>query len=125
MEEPILSIRGMSKSFPGVQALQAVDLEVEKGVVHALMGENGAGKSTLMKILYGLYRPDEGEITFKGALLKGVEALVRWRHPEFGLLGPAAFIPQAETSETLMSDLTLAILAEAVQEELDKQLALA
>jgi len=55
------------------------------------------------------------QITFKGALLKGVEALVRWRHPEFGLLGPAAFIPQAETSETLMSDLTLAILAEAAQ----------
>jgi len=77
----------MSKSFPGVQALQAVDLEVHKGVVHALMGENGAGKSTLMKILYGLYRPDEGEITFKGAPY-------RIKSPFDALKAGIAMIPQ-------------------------------
>jgi EAL domain-containing protein (putative c-di-GMP-specific phosphodiesterase class I) len=52
------------------------------------------------------------QITFKGALLKGVEALVRWRHPEHGILGPAAFLPQAETDESVMSALTQAVLAE-------------
>jgi EAL domain-containing protein (putative c-di-GMP-specific phosphodiesterase class I)/CheY-like chemotaxis protein len=52
------------------------------------------------------------QVTFKGALLKGVEALARWRHPEHGVLGPAAFLPQAETDAGVMSALTLAILAE-------------
>jgi EAL domain-containing protein (putative c-di-GMP-specific phosphodiesterase class I) len=50
------------------------------------------------------------QITMRGAFIRGVEALVRWRHPEFGLLGPAAFLPQAEAEEELMSDLTMSIL---------------
>src|SRR3954447_26645397 len=58
---------GISKGFPGVQALQDVHLEVEPGTVHALMGENGAGKSTLMKVLAGIYRADAGSIWFNGA----------------------------------------------------------
>jgi ribose transport system ATP-binding protein len=57
----------MTKSFPGVRALQAVDFDVRPGEVHALCGENGAGKSTLMRILAGDYRADEGEIIFRGA----------------------------------------------------------
>ena len=65
--QPILSARGITKSFPGVQALQAVDFEVRPGEVHVLCGENGAGKSTLMRILAGDYQPDEGEILFRGA----------------------------------------------------------
>jgi ABC-type sugar transport system ATPase subunit len=56
----------MTKSFPGVQALQAVDFDVRPGEVQALCGENGAGKSTLMRILAGDYPPDEGEIIFRG-----------------------------------------------------------
>ena len=64
--ENVLEMRQVSKSFPGVKALKSVDLTVKKGTVHALMGENGAGKSTLMKILYGIYTPDEGEVIFKG-----------------------------------------------------------
>lgn len=64
--ENVLEIKGVSKSFPGVKALKGVDLTIRKGSVHALMGENGAGKSTLMKILYGIYQPDEGEVKFKG-----------------------------------------------------------
>ncbi|MCG8454577.1 MAG: sugar ABC transporter ATP-binding protein [Spirochaetales bacterium] len=68
--EYTLEITNMSKSFPGVKALKGVDLKVRKGTVHALMGENGAGKSTLMKILYGIYEKDEGEILFKGTPYK-------------------------------------------------------
>ena len=62
----ILSMKGISKSFPGVKALDKVQLDVRKGTVHALMGENGAGKSTLMKILIGINPKDEGEIFFDG-----------------------------------------------------------
>src|ERR1700736_2976528 len=63
---PILAVRAISKSFPGVRALKNVDLRIWHGEVHALMGENGAGKSTLMKILAGAYRPDTGAILLDG-----------------------------------------------------------
>lgn len=59
-------MRDITKSFPGVKALDGVNLKVEKGTVHALMGENGAGKSTLMKILFGQQPPDSGTILFNG-----------------------------------------------------------
>ncbi len=62
----VLEMKGISKSFFGVQALGGVDLFIREGSVHALLGENGAGKSTLTKILYGIYQPDEGEVIFKG-----------------------------------------------------------
>lgn len=66
MGDVILTMKGIDKSFPGVHALDHVDLEVRRGEVHALMGENGAGKSTLMKVLTGIYSKDEGAITFEG-----------------------------------------------------------
>ena len=66
MGEVILTMKGIDKSFPGVHALDHVDLEVRKGEVLALMGENGAGKSTLMKVLTGIYKKDSGSITFEG-----------------------------------------------------------
>lgn len=66
MGDVILTMKGIDKSFPGVHALDHVDLEVRKGEVHALMGENGAGKSTLMKVLTGIYKKDEGTITYEG-----------------------------------------------------------
>ncbi len=68
--EYVLEMVGVSKSFPGVHALDGVSLRVRPGKVHALMGENGAGKSTLMKCLFGIYREDAGEITLKGEKVK-------------------------------------------------------
>ncbi len=66
MANPVLTMEGISKEFPGVKALEGVDFELYPGEVHALMGENGAGKSTLMKILSGVYAPTNGIIRLKG-----------------------------------------------------------
>ncbi|MFU0832347.1 MAG: ABC transporter, ATP-binding protein [Oscillospiraceae bacterium] len=66
MGDIILTMKGIDKSFPGVHALDHVDLELRKGEVLALMGENGAGKSTLMKVLTGIYKKDSGTITYEG-----------------------------------------------------------
>ena len=66
MGDIILTMKGIDKSFPGVHALDHVDLEIRKGEVLALMGENGAGKSTLMKVLTGIYTKDSGTITYEG-----------------------------------------------------------
>ena len=63
----VLKMRGISKSFPGVRALQGVDFTLRKGEIHALMGENGAGKSTLIKVLTGVYTKDEGDIYLDGS----------------------------------------------------------
>src|SRR5258708_3208082 len=99
--EYVLTMEGISKQFPGVRALNDVQLRTRKGTVHALMGENGAGKSTLMKCLIGLYTPDSGTITFKGerlniadthyALSKGISMI----HQE---LSP---IPQMTVAENI------------------------
>ena len=64
--EQFLDVRGVSKSFPGVKALDNVDLHIEEGEIHGLIGENGAGKSTIIKILAGVYKPDAGSIYFLG-----------------------------------------------------------
>src|ERR1043166_5182000 len=79
-EQPLLEIRGLTKTFPGVRALQGVDFTVRRGEVHALMGENGAGKSTLIKVLTGVYPRDGGTVTLDGSEIfatspKAAEAL--------------------------------------------------
>ncbi|MFJ2897042.1 sugar ABC transporter ATP-binding protein [Streptomyces sp. NPDC087218] len=66
-QPPLLTMSGITKSFPGVRALDGVDLEVGAGEVHCLLGQNGAGKSTLIKVLAGAHQPDGGEITWHGA----------------------------------------------------------
>ena len=63
----ILEMKNINKSFPGVRALQGVDFKLNKGEIHALMGENGAGKSTLIKVLTGVYEKDEGHIYIDGS----------------------------------------------------------
>ncbi|HFU4979615.1 TPA: ATP-binding cassette domain-containing protein, partial [Escherichia coli] len=65
MSETFLQMKHITKRFPGVLALNDVQFTLRRGEVHALLGENGAGKSTLMKILSGVYQPDEGEIIFE------------------------------------------------------------
>jgi ABC-type sugar transport system ATPase subunit len=67
---PILKINGISKHFPGVQALREVTFEVEPKSIHALIGENGAGKSTLMQIIAGVHQPDAGTVEFSGEIVK-------------------------------------------------------
>ena len=66
MPNYVIEMRNITKTFPGVKALDNVNFSVESGEVHALVGENGAGKSTLMKILNGLFQPDSGDIVFLG-----------------------------------------------------------
>ena len=68
-------MQGITKRFPGVTALENVTIEVERGKLHAICGENGAGKSTLMKILSGIYPPDEGLL-----LVNGVEVRLSLIH---------------------------------------------
>lgn len=62
----VVEMKGIGKSFPGIRANDNINLTIEQGEIHVLLGENGAGKSTLMNILYGLYQPDEGQIYIKG-----------------------------------------------------------
>lgn len=66
MSQPVLTVRGLEKSFSGVKALDGVDLELQEGEIHCLAGENGSGKSTLIKIISGVHRPDAGEIVLSG-----------------------------------------------------------
>ncbi|GLH99629.1 sugar ABC transporter ATP-binding protein [Phytohabitans aurantiacus] len=89
---PLLTLRGIGKSFLGVRVLDSVDLDVRPGEVHAVVGENGAGKSTLMKIASGVYAPDEGTIDFAGAVRSfrgprdAQRAGIGMVHQEFNLL---------------------------------------
>src|SRR3954452_19019445 len=89
-----VSLRGITKRFPGVVANDGVDFDAVEGEVHALLGENGAGKSTLSNILTGLYRPDEGEIAIRGDVVsfssprEALDAGICMVHQHFRLVPP-------------------------------------
>src|SRR3954466_13122529 len=89
-----VTLRGITKRFPGVVANDGVDFDAAAGEVHALLGENGAGKSTLSNILTGLYRPDEGEIFLHGRRVEfhsprdALDAGVGMVHQHFRLVTP-------------------------------------
>src|SRR4051794_16865254 len=88
----VLEMRHVTKRFPGIVANDDVSIDLREGEVHALLGENGAGKSTLMNVLYGLYRPDEGEIVIKGKAVElgspkaAIDAGVGMVHQHFMLI---------------------------------------
>ncbi|MGA8480608.1 MAG: sugar ABC transporter ATP-binding protein [Chthoniobacterales bacterium] len=100
----LLELKGLTKRFPGVVALDAVDLSLPTGEIHALVGENGAGKSTLIKLLCGSYVPDAGEMQFDGAPyrpespLDALKAGIRVVYQEFSLL------PYLSVAENLLFD---------------------
>ena len=76
MTDVLMEIRGLSKSYPGVVANDDVSFDIRQHEIHALLGENGAGKSTLVKMIYGLVRPDQGEMAFAGATFAPAEPRV-------------------------------------------------
>lgn len=86
-DAPVIEMRGIGKRFPGVVALHDVSFACERGEVHALVGENGAGKSTLIKILSGVYQPDDGEVVVEGTA-------VHFRHPVDALAAGISVIYQ-------------------------------
>lgn len=94
MEEYLVQMKGISKFFPGVVALDKVDFELRAGEVHALLGENGAGKSTLMKIIGGIYQKDEGEVKIRGktqeysTVAQASELGIAVIHQELNMLPP-------------------------------------
>jgi len=98
----LLEMRGITKRFPGVTALDRVDFELEKGEVHVLLGENGAGKSTLIKMLSGAYQPDEGEILVDGEKVEISSAMdaqalgISTIYQEFNL------VPQLTVAENIL-----------------------
>jgi general nucleoside transport system ATP-binding protein len=91
-DDLVLEMRGITKEFPGIVANDHVSFELARGEVHALLGENGAGKSTLMNILYGLYKPDGGEIALRGkpvvfaSAKDAIEAGIGMVHQHFMLI---------------------------------------
>ncbi len=91
-QAPAVELRGIVKTFPGVVANDGVELTVERGEIHCLLGENGAGKTTLMRILYGLYQPDEGTIALNGKIVtissprKALEYRIGMVHQHFHLV---------------------------------------
>jgi len=104
MTTSALQVKNATKNFPGVKALDSVSLDLQPGEIHALLGENGAGKSTLIRIITGVYRPEEGEIQLAGkrvnfaspqqALTAGIGAV----HQERNL------IPHYSIAENIMLD---------------------
>jgi ABC-type sugar transport system ATPase subunit len=100
-DDCIISMRNISKHFPGVKALDNVDFRIRKGEVHVLMGENGAGKSTLIKILTGIYKQDDGTIFFDGREFSPASALEVQRAGISTIYQEISLIPQLSVAENI------------------------
>jgi ABC-type sugar transport system ATPase subunit len=98
MSEPLLQVRGLSKTFPGLKALDDVSLEVKAGEIVALVGQNGSGKSTLVKVLAGVHDPDPG-----AAITLGEEgrAGLHFIHQDLGLVGTLSTIENFDLGRSL------------------------
>lgn len=102
MEQSVLlKMEGVSKSFPGVKALDGVNLEVRRGEVHGLMGENGAGKSTLIKILTGIYKRDFGKIVLDGQEIQFASSMVAQDSGISPIYQELNLIPELSVAENL------------------------
>jgi ABC-type sugar transport system ATPase subunit len=97
----MLTLTGISKSFPGVRALSGVSLEVRSGEIHGLLGENGAGKSTLIKIIAGAYAPDAGEISFADAPVQWSSPREAKQHGVHVVYQEFALFPQLSVAENI------------------------
>ncbi len=100
-DELKLELRRISKSFPGVRALDGVNLSLRKGTVHALVGENGAGKSTLMKILDGVHQPDAGQILLDGREIRITSPIEARRHGIAMIFQELSYVPDLTIAENL------------------------
>lgn len=100
MSDLLLSVDGISKSFPGVKALDNVSFQVRPGTVHALCGENGAGKSTLMKIINGIYQPDSGTIVVRGDEVRIKNPLEARSHGIAMIAQELNYVPEMTVAES-------------------------
>ena len=100
----MLEVRSISKSFPGVKALDKVSVSFAPGTIHALLGENGAGKSTLMKIICGIYGPDEGEMLLEGRPLHLRDTFEALRNRISIVHQEIQVVPRASVAENIMLD---------------------
>ena len=96
-----LELKNISKSFPGVKALDQVSFSLKKGTVHVLCGENGAGKSTLMKILDGIYQPDEGEIIIDGEKVQIHNPIDARKHGVAMIFQELTYVPDLTVAENV------------------------
>ena len=101
MNEEIISVKNISKRFGAVQALDNVDLVINKGEIHCLVGENGSGKSTLIKIISGVESPDSGDISINGKLYKKLNAIDSMREGIQVIYQDLALFPNLSVGENI------------------------
>jgi ABC-type sugar transport system ATPase subunit len=104
MSDYILEARGITKTFPGVKALDGVDLKVRRGEIHAIVGENGAGKSTLMMVLTGVYRPDAGQILVDGKVVSFHSPEAAVRHGVAIVYQELSLVPSLSIAENIFAN---------------------
>ena len=122
-QTPFISMQGISKQFPGVLANDRIDLQIHRSEIHVLLGENGAGKSTLMKILYGFYRADSGEILHQGtpyAILSPQDARAIHIGMVFQDLNLIPALSVAENIALFLPDLPAVLKTRETEERIDE-----